>query len=127
MQTFAQTLLAGKKIVYGGDPLADHTLISFLDRFMSKKPKVGKITEGKAHSVHAGRGRIASKDTTQNLSMEEFGEMPVSEVCHACYTRLPHTRIPAFTRRHVAYLDIALGACTPPCRVSLILSSKLSA
>lgn len=36
---FARTLLSGSTIVYDGDPLKDHSLIAFLDKFVSKKPK----------------------------------------------------------------------------------------
>lgn len=36
----ARTLLSGCPIVYDGDPLRDHNLTSFLDKFIQKKPKV---------------------------------------------------------------------------------------
>jgi hypothetical protein len=42
---FARTLLAGAPIVYDGDPLRDLSLTSFLDKFVARKPKVGKGLE----------------------------------------------------------------------------------
>lgn len=41
----ARTLLAGSHIVYHGDPLQDMTLLTFLDKFVQKKPKI-KETKG---------------------------------------------------------------------------------
>lgn len=38
----ARTLLAGQPVSYDGDPLRDHALVSFLDKFIAKKPKVRK-------------------------------------------------------------------------------------
>jgi ribosome biogenesis protein MAK21 len=37
---FARSLLAGSPVEYGGDPLRDLNLPAFLDKFVSKKPKV---------------------------------------------------------------------------------------
>lgn len=60
--SFAASLLEAKPIEYNGDPLADHTITAFLDRFMSKKPKAAKrLAAGpSAYTTHAGRTRLAS-------------------------------------------------------------------
>ena len=34
-------LLAGTHTDYAGDPLRDHSLVAFLDKFVTRKPKVG--------------------------------------------------------------------------------------
>ncbi|XP_071716920.1 protein SLOW WALKER 2 [Rutidosis leptorrhynchoides] len=39
VSTMAKTLLSGANIVYNGNPLNDLSLVSFLDKFMEKKPK----------------------------------------------------------------------------------------
>lgn len=44
----ARTLLSGAHIVYGGDPLRDHALVTFLDKFLLKKPKQPKAAAGAA-------------------------------------------------------------------------------
>lgn len=36
------SLLAGVPVVYTGDPLRDLGLTAFLDKFVNKKPKVGR-------------------------------------------------------------------------------------
>ena len=35
-------LLAGTHTDYAGDPLRDHSLVAFLDKFVTRKPKVGR-------------------------------------------------------------------------------------
>lgn len=44
--TMSRTLLSGANIVYNGDPLNDLSLASFIDKFMEKKPKPNRKTEG---------------------------------------------------------------------------------
>jgi hypothetical protein len=53
---FARTLLAGAPIVYDGDPLRDLSLTSFLDKFVARKPKVGKPS---------GRGKKGGREYTR--------------------------------------------------------------
>ncbi|KAF8384819.1 hypothetical protein PRIPAC_73961 [Pristionchus pacificus] len=43
---FAQTLIQGKTINYGADPLEDFTTISFLDRFVYRNPKTTVSSKG---------------------------------------------------------------------------------
>ncbi|XP_077240901.1 CCAAT-binding factor [Tasmannia lanceolata] len=47
--TMARTLLFGVNIVYNGDPLNDLSLGAFLDKFMEKKPKPNRRSEGIWH------------------------------------------------------------------------------
>ena len=35
----ARTLMSGQPVIYDGDPLKDHTLAAFLDKFLQKKPR----------------------------------------------------------------------------------------
>lgn len=44
--TFASKIIAGKSIYYDGNPLADFTLLHFLDRFSFKNPKKPRQGEG---------------------------------------------------------------------------------
>lgn len=39
----ARSLLRGSPVVYDGDPLKDHSLATFLDKFVQKKPKVRPV------------------------------------------------------------------------------------
>ena len=42
---FAQSVVSGEPIVYGGDPLRDFGLMPFLDKFVFKNPKAAKLTK----------------------------------------------------------------------------------
>ena len=42
----ARSLLGGFSVDYAGDPLADMTLASFLDKWLQKKPKRAKVSKG---------------------------------------------------------------------------------
>lgn len=48
--TFASKIIAGKSIYYDGDPLADFTLLHFLDRFSFKNPKKPRQGEGEKNA-----------------------------------------------------------------------------
>mmetsp|Transcript_8714 Transcript_8714/g.18540 ORF Transcript_8714/g.18540 Transcript_8714/m.18540 type:complete len:1163 (-) Transcript_8714:938-4426(-) len=39
VSAMARTLMSGATVLYDGDPLKDHTLTAFLDKFLLKKPK----------------------------------------------------------------------------------------
>ena len=68
VRTFSASLRSGTTIVYGGDPLADHSLLAFLDRFQFKKPKAPKKNkEQTAYSAHAARGRLAERGTALSV------------------------------------------------------------
>ena len=89
VRTFSAELRAGKTIVYGGDPLADHSLLAFLDRFQFKKPKAPKKTshEATAYSAHAARGRLAERSVQIGIgkglgvvNTEAFAKLSEAEV-----------------------------------------------
>lgn len=88
VRTFCAELQAGKTIVYGGDPLADHSLLAFLDRFQFKKPKAPKTKrEATAYSAHAARGRLAERGVQINVgkglgvvNTEAFAKLSEAEV-----------------------------------------------
>ena len=88
VRTFSAELRAGNTIVYGGDPLADHSLLAFLDRFQFKKPKAPKKnTEATAYSTHAARGRLAERGVQLGVgkglgvvNTEAFARLSESEV-----------------------------------------------
>ncbi|GLJ10892.1 hypothetical protein SUGI_0137430 [Cryptomeria japonica] len=47
--TMARTLILGANIVYNGDPLRDLSLGAFIDKFVEKKPKPSKQSDGEWH------------------------------------------------------------------------------
>jgi len=80
VQVFAHSISSGRPLNYRGDPLVDHSLVAFLDRFVDKKPK---NREGGTLSVHAGRSRMAVE--AQHVSGPELAarsavSVPVSDV-----------------------------------------------
>lgn len=88
---FARTLLAGSHIVYDGDPLKDHSLVAFLDKFILKKAKAKAAQRGqslmqplaqggsvlaealvgaKPGSAGAGGGGSGKKDSSRGVEVD---------------------------------------------------------
>ncbi len=88
VRMFSAELQTGKTIVYGGDPLADHSLLAFLDRFQFKKPKAPKKNQdATAYSAHAARGRLAERGVQIGIgkglgvvNTEAFAKLSEAEV-----------------------------------------------
>ncbi|KAG9457617.1 hypothetical protein H6P81_002125 [Aristolochia fimbriata] len=89
--TMARTLLSGANIVYNGDPLKDLSLGSFLDKFMEKKPKLSRRSEG---IWHGGSQIAPARKLDMNkhligaeiLSLAEEDVPPEDLVFHRFYT-----------------------------------------
>ena len=90
VQSFSANLSAGTTIEYGGDPLVDHTLMAFLDRFMFKKPKAPKKQQAaNAYSAHAARGRLAERGVSRNIGKG------LGVVNSAAFAQLPQEAVPS--------------------------------
>ncbi|OWF52318.1 CCAAT/enhancer-binding protein zeta-like [Mizuhopecten yessoensis] len=82
---FAQTLLKGEPITYGGDPLRDFTTIRFLERFVYKNPKQqqnipensGILSKTKRRDPITGAKKLAINSKSY-LDQDE-SEIPVEE------------------------------------------------
>ncbi|XP_042437901.1 CCAAT/enhancer-binding protein zeta-like [Zingiber officinale] len=77
--TMSRTLLSGATIVYNGDPLNDLSLTSFIDKFMEKKPKPNRKTEGSWY----GGSKIAPArkiDVNSHLIGDEILQLAEDEV-----------------------------------------------
>lgn len=75
---FSKTLLAGQHIVYSGDPLKDHALVNFLDKFISKKPKAKLHGASVMQPVSAPLAAMA-KPTTE-LGSDVFAALAETQV-----------------------------------------------
>ena len=72
----ARTLLAGVPLVYAGDPIQSLSLSAFLDKFLSRKPKVKSLLGGTTALVlytlrplDSTVGREMVRRCTQRLSV----------------------------------------------------------
>ncbi|MEW5300806.1 MAG: hypothetical protein WDW36_003711 [Sanguina aurantia] len=85
----ARTLLSGCPIVYDGDPLRDHNLTSFLDKFIQKKPK----SHAKGSSLmqpivavrSAGGKSAAAVGSDAFASLEQSSVLPADMFFHKFY------------------------------------------
>lgn len=89
--TFASRIVAGKSIYYDGNPLADFTLLHFLDRFSFKNPKKprpgqGEETEELFRSVGTSRKHYVPKGlkgmsvVSEEYLRHEEKQIPLDEV-----------------------------------------------
>ena len=58
----ARSLLGGFSVEYSGDPLADMTLASFLDKWLQKKPKRLKQSRGGSETMAKRRGESGAAE-----------------------------------------------------------------
>jgi hypothetical protein len=67
-------------VLYDGDPLKDHTLVSFLDKFLAKKPRThargSSLMQPLAGAGHAATGQRSLAD----LSSSAFAALAESKV-----------------------------------------------
>ncbi|CAH1707726.1 unnamed protein product [Aphis gossypii] len=93
VETFAKRLISGKSIYYDGNPLADFTLLHFLDRFSFKNPKKPRQGQGEGEenqelfrSVGTSRKHYAPKGLkSMSVVSEEYlrheeKQIPLDEV-----------------------------------------------
>ncbi|KAG6477513.1 hypothetical protein ZIOFF_066780 [Zingiber officinale] len=80
--TMSRTLLSGATIVYNGDPLNDLSLTSFIDKFMEKKPKPNRKTEGSWY----GGSKIAP-------ARKVGSELGFDTICVLMFSSLLYTHI----------------------------------
>lgn len=89
--TFASRILSGKSIYYDGNPLADFTLLHFLDRFSFKNPKIPRQGQGEENeelfrSVGTSRKHYVPKGLkSMSVVSEEYlrheeKQIPLDEV-----------------------------------------------
>ncbi|CAI6365525.1 unnamed protein product [Macrosiphum euphorbiae] len=89
--TFANRIISGKSIYYDGNPLADFTLLHFLDRFSFKNPKKPREGEGEENeelfrSVGTSRKHYVPKGLkSMSVVSEEYlrheeKQIPLDEV-----------------------------------------------
>jgi len=89
--TFASRILSGKSIYYDGNPLADFTLLHFLDRFSFKNPKIPRQGQGEENeelfrSVGSSRKHYVPKGLkSMSVVSEEYlrheeKQIPLDEV-----------------------------------------------
>jgi len=89
--TFANRIISGKSIYYDGNPLADFTLLHFLDRFSFKNPKKPRQGQGEEkeelfRSVGTSRKHYAPKGLkSMSVVSEEYlrheeKQIPLDEV-----------------------------------------------
>ncbi|CAD6197666.1 unnamed protein product [Caenorhabditis auriculariae] len=80
---FAQALLEGREINYNGDALNDFSLMSFLDRFAFRNPKIEKKKEGAARVVrkkaHDPWGVRKLAVDSKEYTSKKRGEIPADE------------------------------------------------
>lgn len=82
---FAQTVLDGRSVKYGGDPLQDFTLMRFLDRFVFRNPKKDPLKGKPTTALSGKRGAYAPKgvkniapDSKEYVNLEE-SSIPLDE------------------------------------------------
>jgi ribosome biogenesis protein MAK21 len=75
----ARSLLGGFSVEYSGDPLADMTLASFLDKWLQKKPKRLKQSKGGSETMAKRRG-ATDADEAFAPGTAEFAALAESEV-----------------------------------------------
>ncbi|VVC42505.1 Armadillo-type fold,Armadillo-like helical,CCAAT-binding factor [Cinara cedri] len=89
--TFASRIIAGKSIYYDGNPLADFTLLHFLDRFSFKNPKKPRQDQGEENeelfrSVGTSRKHYVPKGlkgmsvVSEEYLRHEEKQIPLDEV-----------------------------------------------
>lgn len=89
--TFASRIIAGKSIYYDGNPLADFTLLHFLDRFSFKNPKKPRQDQGQENeelfrSVGTSRKHYVPKGlkgmsvVSEEYLRHEEKQIPLDEV-----------------------------------------------
>mmetsp|Transcript_25238 Transcript_25238/g.68591 ORF Transcript_25238/g.68591 Transcript_25238/m.68591 type:complete len:769 (+) Transcript_25238:1389-3695(+) len=72
----ARTLMSGQPVVYDGDPMHDHSLVAFLDKFIVKKPKANV----RGGSVMQPPVVQPSERSVAQLGHEAFSALAESEV-----------------------------------------------
>ncbi|KAF5834970.1 CBF/Mak21 family-domain-containing protein [Dunaliella salina] len=72
----ARTLMSGQPVVYDGDPMQDHSLVAFLDKFIVKKPKAN-VRSGSVMQPPVVR---PSEHSVAQLGHEAFSALAESEV-----------------------------------------------
>lgn len=87
--TFASRIIAGKSIFYDGNPLADFTLIHFLDRFSFKNPKKPREREdneelfrsvGTSRKHYVPKGLKSMSVVSEEYLRHEEKQIPLDEV-----------------------------------------------
>ena len=75
----ARSLLGGFSVEYSGDPLADMTLASFLDKWLQKKPKRLKQSRGGSETMAKRRGESGTAEAFAP-GTREFAALAETEV-----------------------------------------------
>lgn len=75
----ARSLLGGFSVEYSGDPLADMTLASFLDKWLQKKPKRAKVSKGGSETMMKKRD-VDESSLGFQPGTAEFAAMAENEV-----------------------------------------------
>ena len=71
-------------MIYDGDPLRDHTLAAFLDKFLQKKPKAHAKGSSLMQPLAGGRDG-ANTQTLGAISGAAFAALAETQVCTVPY------------------------------------------
>jgi len=88
VSVMTRTLLAGANIVYDGDPLRDLNMVSFLGKFVSKKPKEHSSAKFSKSAHQAQQPSALAKSGTEALaSLDEDISNPHDVFFHKYYAQ----------------------------------------
>eukprot|EP00955_Chlamydomonas_euryale_P044923 353000-Chlamydomonas_euryale.AAC.27 len=89
VSAMARTLMGGQPVLYDGDPLKDHTLSAFLDKFLAKKPKAhargSSLMQPLAAPHAAAGGTLADVSSGAFAALAESAVDPADLFLHRFY------------------------------------------